>query len=62
VIPNSPGASNASPPPQEHQPHVDPFPSLLVQVFFPFFFFPGEILNASNQEGKKKKRKKEEEK
>jgi hypothetical protein len=27
VIPNSLGASNAIPPPQEHQPHVDPFPS-----------------------------------
>jgi hypothetical protein len=27
VIPNAPGASNAIPLPQEHQPYVDPLPS-----------------------------------
>jgi hypothetical protein len=58
VIPNSLGASNASPPPQEHQPHVDPFPSSPIVSSSLSSSSPGESLDASNQEDKKKKKRK----
>jgi hypothetical protein len=56
VIPNAPGASNASPPPQEHQPHVDPFPSSLVVSSSLSSSSLDEILDASNQEDNKNKK------
>jgi hypothetical protein len=58
VIPNSPGVSNAIPPPQEHQPHVDPFPSSPIVSSSLSSSLPGESLNASNQEAQKKKKRK----
>jgi hypothetical protein len=62
VIPNAPGASNAIPPPQEHQPHVDPFPSSPVASSSLSSSSPGESLNTSNQEAKKKKKRKKKKK
>jgi hypothetical protein len=58
VIPNAPSASYAIPPPQEHQPHVDPFPSSPVGSSSLSSSSPGESINASNQEDKKKKKRK----
>jgi hypothetical protein len=54
VILNAPCVSNSIPPPQEHQPHVEPFPYSLVASSSS----PGESLNTSNQEAQKKKKRK----
>jgi hypothetical protein len=51
VIPNALGASNAIPPPQEHQPLVDPFPSLPVGYSSLSSSMPGESRDASNLGG-----------
>jgi hypothetical protein len=56
VIPNAPSASYAIPPPEEHQPHVDPFPSSPVGSSSLSSSSPGGSINASNQEDKKKKK------
>jgi hypothetical protein len=62
VIPNAPGASNSIRPPQEHQPHVDPFPYLHVGYYSLSSSMPGEICDASNQDSKKKNKRKNKEK
>jgi hypothetical protein len=58
VIPNDPCSLNEIPPPQEHQPHVDPFPSSPVAYSSLSSSSPGESLNTSNQEVQKKNKKK----
>jgi hypothetical protein len=61
VMKNAPGALNAIRPPQEHQPPVDPFPSLPVGYSSLFSSMPGEICDASNQEAKKETKRKNKE-
>jgi hypothetical protein len=55
---NSPSASFVSNPPQDHQPHIDPFPSSPVQSSSHSSSSPSEISIASNQVDKKKKKRK----
>jgi hypothetical protein len=58
MIPNAPGALNANPSPQDHQPRVDAFPSSPVRSSYLSSSSPGESINDSNKEDKKKKKRK----
>jgi hypothetical protein len=58
MIPNAPSALYAISPPQEHQPHVDPFPSSTIGSSSLSSSSPGERINSSHREDKKKKKNK----
>ena len=54
VASNAPSASPINPPPQEHQPHVHPFPSSPIESSSLSSSPSAECLSTSNQESKKK--------
>jgi hypothetical protein len=56
MVSNVPATAQSRYPPQEHQPHVDPFPSSPITSSSLYSSSSGEILDVSNQETKTKKK------